>query len=245
MITMGKKRNYPGNRRSPIAHKVDSHRRDGHSVDGYERGSGSKVSSDQVIPLSGRKSNAEAFIVTLKYEDKTSEKINVFAPRGAYKKALDEALEERTHQEMPMEINILDPSLGEVISFIGKGIGTGLKYVKSGIVKATPHIKKGLKKAGRGIGRGAKAVGKGIGRRAVTYAQRKEAERLVNRSYSENLSRRAIARTKLKTKYPEIYDNCDFSTREMSRIRREREKQKKAREKSYKEQRKKIKKFFS
>lgn len=260
-----KRRNYPGHRRPPIAHKVDGHRRDGHSVSGYERGSGGRSSPSTV---SRRGVRAEAFIITMKYKDGSSETINVIAPVGDYKKALDEAMEERTHKAKPVEINILDPSLGEVIKYLSEGVGTGLKYVKEGVEEAKPHVVAGVKKVGREarirgtqafwkarqfahekqlrrkLKEGTKAVGREIGRKAHSYAQRKEAEKLVNQSYSENLSKRALARTKLKAKYPEIYDNCDFSTREMRRITRKRERESKAREKKAKRQKKEIKRFF-
>ena len=267
-----KRRNYPGHRRPPIAHSVDGHRRDGHSVSGYERGSGGRSSSSTGSRSSVR---AEAFIVTMKYKDGSSEKINVIAPVGAYKKALDEAMEERTHKAKPIEINILDPSLGEVIKYLSEGVGTGLKYVKKGVEKAKPHVVSGVKKvgreakirgtqafwkarqfahekqlrkklgrAGRGLGRGAKALGKGIGEKAISSVQMAEAKRLVNQSYSEDLSKRALARTKLREKYPEIYDNCDFSTRETQRVLKEKRRTVKAREKKYKRQRKQIKKFL-
>lgn len=229
-------RSYPIHRKPPISHKVTSHIRDGHSVGGYTRGSG----RTRTIPISRGKQNAEAFTVTMKYKDGSSEKVNVIAPKGDYKKALDEALEERTHEATPMEINILDPSLGEIIGFIRKGVGTGLKYVKKGIIRASPHVKSGIKRGvkglGRGLGKGARSIAKSV----QASRQNAEAKRLVNHSYSPDPSVRATARTKLKRKYPEVYDNCDFSTRETRSIISERKRAKITKEKKRAKQIKQI-----
>lgn len=216
------KRRYPQHRKPPVSHSVSGHTRGGHSVGSYVRGSGSKYPNSP--SRSSPQSNAEAFVVTMRYRDGTSEKVNVIAPRGAYKKAIDEALEERTHKAKPIEINILDPSLGEVIGFIRRGVGTGLKYVKSGIVKASPHVKSGVRKGAKGLKRGVKSVGRGLSRSVESIRKNREAQRLVNHSYSEDPGKRALARTKLKEKYPEVYDNCDFSRRTTQSIIKARQK---------------------
>lgn len=250
------RRNYPNHRRPPIAHTVNQHSRDGHSVKSYNRGSGARTNSKRLTRVKGRNvdrpldptlgDNAEAFTVTLKYKNGSFEIIHVIAPKGNYQKAISEALEERSqYKKYPVEVNVKDPSLGEIIGFIRKGVGTGLKYVKKGIVKASPHVKSGIKRGAKGLGRGIKRGAVSIAGSVKASRQNAEAKRLVNHSYSEDPGVRATARKKLKQKYPEVYDNCDFSSRstrsELSRrqrIRTQEDKRKKKRSKQ-------IKEFFS
>ena len=217
------KRSYPIHRRSPVSHNVSGHTRDGHSVGGYTRGSG----KTRTIPISRGKTNAEAFTVTLKYGDGAFEIIHVFAPKGDYKKALDEALEERSQQHRyPIEVNVKDPSLGEVIGFIRKGVGTGLKYVKKGIKKASPHVKEGARTLRREFGRSVKSVGRQVSSSISSSLQNREAKRLVRHSYSDDPGVSALARVKLKKKYPEVYDNCDFSRRVKPKTEKSKKKKK-------------------
>ena len=115
-----------------------------------------------------------------------------------YGDALDEAYEERRDSREPIEIELVDPDIGKALKILaregGNAVKIGAKY--------------------------AYAAGKTVGKEAVHAVaesyRRLRIRRLINDSYSPDRVKRAMARSELKTRYPEIYAMCDFSKGKVS-----------------------------
>lgn len=110
-----------------------------------------------------------------------------------YQDALDEAFEEKTDPRQPIEIEIIDPTIGKALRIIAGGVG---KAVKLGAKYA--YI-----------------TGKTVGREAAHAVAKSYRElrlrRLIGEAYSTDKVTRVMARAKLKQRYPETYKICDFS----------------------------------
>lgn len=234
-----KKINYPSVRKKPFRHKVKTHKREGHSINSYERGAGkeSRKAQSRTNSITTRRrvnkvkksGGAEGFTFTFKYKDGSSEKIHIIAGKKGgvtdYKSAVDEALEERTHKEMPIAMDIVDPSIKQTMKFIGKSVGSGMKWTargakragKIGIKVGKLGVKLGRQTAEFGaetvsgaIGLGGRVAGE-MGSTFVTGIQERDARRLVNDAYSNDKVTRMFARKTLQRRYPELYDNMSFS----------------------------------
>jgi hypothetical protein len=179
-------------RKHPIVHRVKSHTRDGKKVITYVRG----TRHLNPLHLSNPTINKpKGYTVTLIYSDKTREEQQVIAT--SYTKAIDEAFENKHNPNMPIEINVIDPSLGEIIHWAGD------------------HAKKYGEIVGRkSIEYGKKAVEAGTNyaiSKAKEVASDHQAKRLVEQSYSPIQSIRILARSKLQANYPEVWRTMDLS----------------------------------
>lgn len=109
--------------------------------------------------------------------------------------ALNQALKVRNSNLKPKRILIVDPTLGQVVSAIGKG----------------------AMKLARGTGKGVKKGLYVAGRTYATYGELKREYRigkvttLVRDAFSENPARRAVARAQLRERYPEVYRNLGLA----------------------------------
>jgi hypothetical protein len=125
----------------------------------------------------------EGFSAKMFYRKGRPETVQVIA--DSFPNAIAEALEERTRTSVPERIDIQDPSLGEVFSFIKKAtVKTGQAMLK-------------------------------VGGHTFKYTQSKWNEsslkKLIRNCYSSDESVRLVARQKLKMQYPDVYDKCSFS----------------------------------
>jgi len=140
-------------------------------------------------------------VFNFKYSKKPGDGETVVVVSTDYHKAMKEAFQEKRDPREPIEIEVIDPDLGRVLRAIG-----------TGAVKAAKIGAKYAYKAGKVMGKeAAMAV-------AESYREMK-VKRLVEKAYSPNRAVRALARAKLKTQYPEIYQVCDFS-RDRPHVRR-------------------------
>lgn len=165
-------------RKSPRIHRVKSHIRKNKHVDSYIRG----VKKQNIHLSKPTIAKPKGYAVTLKYSAKPDDKEKVDVIAINYHRAIDEAFEEKKDKRMPIEIIVVDPSLGEVIHWAGSH---ALKYGKLAAQKAYRTAKSGL----------------------YNY----ETKKLVEQAYSDNRTVRAIARAKLRGKYPEVWDVMDIS----------------------------------
>ena len=213
----GIKLSYPKHRKSPIKHSVKSHVREGGRVRAFQRGKGVKpaVRSFATKRLIQKVPKAKAYICNLTYSNRPGdgETLTIFGPGGmaGYKKVLDECWEEKHDLRDPIEIHVIDPSLGDVLKYVGTGAKKvahlGGKFaVKGG------HI---AYRAGVITGKGLKVAGR-IGAKEAVKTFRSAAERgrvmiILNQCYSKNKYIRITARQKLLKKYPSVYDIAEFS----------------------------------
>jgi len=174
--------NYPSRRKSPVRHQVSGHVRDGKQIAPFMRGKGSRPKKSQRSRVVGRKvdenlpKNELAFTVNFKYSDEPGDGESIIVIADApgdeldeetYRMVLDEAFEERVDTRQPIAVEMEDPSLDAVLSFIGgqakKAGAYGLKTIKKGArVGAKYAIKAAKTGAKYGVAvtkAGAKAVG--------------------------------------------------------------------------------------
>lgn len=174
-------------RKSPIKHKIHSHTRNGKRVTSYTRGSGTKIKKKLSNP---NPQKPKGYTVKLRYSNKPRDLETVKVISTSYMRAMDEALEERIDKRKPIEVTIIDPSIGEVLKWAGS---RALKYG----------------------GKAVKAVAKGAyysAKRSVeSHVDDWKAEKLIEQAYSKNKGRRILARAKLKKFYPHVYDIMDIS----------------------------------
>jgi len=222
-------------RKFPVRHRVKSHKREGKRVKSYERGKGTHPPRVRTIKRKINSSTTEprvkGYVVNLTYEDGTGESLTLFGPPGmsGYQKIVDEAFEEKTDPRDPVEVQVLDPSLGEVLRVVGSGLKKaghiGAKYMirgghiaKQTAIAAKPHLKKGIK-AGvhytkRGIrvsGKVAKITGRYAATSLASVAHDAIAKKLLQDAYSPDRVKRTIARVRLKKSFPDVYDIAHFS----------------------------------
>ena len=175
-------------RKKPVRHHVNSHMRQSKRVRAHWKGSGQpkpKITRRR-IPQTGTATKPKAYTVNFRYSDKKGDGESVVVISTRYKKALDEAFEEKKDARQPIEIEIIDPNLGRMLHIIGKGVA---KVAKLGI----KYSYKGVKVLGR---EAAHAVAK-------SYRELR-LRRLIDEAYSEDRVTRVMARAKLKQRYPEI-----------------------------------------
>lgn len=226
---------YPSGRKSPHKHTVSGHKRRGKWVQPFDRGRGTrplKVRRSRVVGGKGDlPTNELAFTVNFKYSDKPGDGESVIVIADApgdkldaktYRRVLGEAFEEKVDTREPIEVDMIDPSLGAVLSFIGKAAkkagAFGLKAIKKG---AEVGAKYGIRavKAGTRLGaKGARAAARGVkvgltesSKLALYEIERARTRMLIRQCYSEDPIERRSARIALKRLFPDIYDICDFS----------------------------------
>lgn len=177
-------KNYPSHRHTPVRHKVKAHTRKGKPVKSFMRGSGSKSTKKVASPTVKAKNKPKGYTVKFKYTAKDTEIIKVIAP--SYQDALDEGFEEKEDSRTPIEITVIDPSLGEVIHWAGS--------------RAAEYSKKAAKKAAK----------KGKEYVKSQYSDYK-IKRLIDQAYSSNKSTSFLARSKLKRDHPDVWDIMSIS----------------------------------
>jgi len=192
-------------RKSPRKHSVKSHVRSGYRVSNYVRGQGTRnlpsfTSRRKII----KTDEPKAYTCNFKYSEKKGDGESVVVISTSYDKALKEAFQEKTDPREPIEIEIVDPSIGEALRILARGAGQAVKL-------------------------GAKytyVAGKTVAKEAAFAVARayrsQKVRRLIEESYSPDRATRAMARAKLRTQYPEIYSACDFSRDRAPRIWKER-----------------------
>jgi hypothetical protein len=173
-------------RKSPIKHQVRSHKRKGKAVRSYVRGHGAKTQSHVANPTIKPKNKPKGFTVILTYskDPKDKEVIKVIAT--SYTRAIDEAFEEKTDKRIPIEIRVIDPSIGEVLRWAGS---KALEYGKKAAVAAGHYTKEKLKEQ---------------------YSDVK-IKMLIDQAYSTNRGTRLLARAKLRRDHPEVWNVMDIS----------------------------------
>lgn len=170
-------------RKSPLKHKVNSYTRNGKKVTSYVRGKGTKSSKKSANPTPVK---PKGYTVTLRYSKKAHDIEVVKVIATSYQRAVDEALEEKVDSRQPIEMEIVDPSIGEIIRWAGsRTLEAGERAVRAG-------------------GRYAKS------KLRESYDDW-EARKLVDQAYSPNKAVRMVARSKLKNKFPLVWDVMDIS----------------------------------
>ena len=182
------------NRKSPTVHRVKPHTRGGKKVSTYIRGTRHLNPLHLSNPVLNK---PKGYTVTLVYSNKLfdHEKQEVIAT--SYTRAIDEAFENKHDPRTPIEISVIDPSLGEIIHWAGE------------------HAKK----YGEIAGKKTFEYGKKAAIAGTNYAMTKakeiasdyQAKRLIEQSYSPNRGTRTLARTKLQRDYPEVWRTMDIS----------------------------------
>jgi len=200
-------------------------RRDGTSVRGYVRGSGVKSKYTRRKVVGAAEEGDLGYVVNFKYSDKPGdgESVLVFTDptataEEAYTKAMDEAFEERVDSRRPVEIDLVDPSVGAMLKWVGERVKGTIAYGKPVLKKAAKLGAKYAVRASMATAKTAKRVAKagvGAGKELVKLTafsvERKMIERLIRDCYSKNKITRVASRHALKKRYPDIYDMCDFS----------------------------------
>lgn len=181
-------------RKSPIRHKVSSYTRKGKRVQGYTRGSGIKTTKKISKPTLGK---PKGWTITLRYSKKPHDIEVVKVIATSYQRAVDEALEEKMDKRQPIEMEIVDPSIGEIVRWAGK---RAVKYGKKAVV------------AGGKLAKSAAVAGGQFAKQKLKESYSEwEVKQWINQAYSPNKATRLVARAKLKNLRPDIYDVMDFS----------------------------------
>ena len=215
---------YPRTRRSPIEHDVGGYTRLGVRVSGYKRGSGKGTPRRSRMVGNPKEDSTSigphAFTFNFEYGPGDGESVIVFSDN--YQDASDEAWEERKDTRVPISVEAIDPDIGAALKWMGKKAMAGYAYGKPKIMKAT-HLgaKYAIRGAKAGI-RGGKSVArtgygatktavKGSAKLLAFGAQSKLIENLLRLCYQEDIAKRTAARAALKSRYPSVYEMCDFS----------------------------------
>lgn len=117
-------------RKSPVRHQVNSYTRNGTRIRAYLRGSGRK----KLTAIANPTLSPKGYVVNFTFPDKTKETVKVIST--SYNAAIDEAFEEKVSKQEPVEIHIIDPSLGEIVSWARQRVSTTAKKVWSEAKKA-------------------------------------------------------------------------------------------------------------
>lgn len=230
-------------RKTPHRHQVtDYTRENGRHVSSYMRGRGERVNQrshpHQVV---GRMADeplkeAKSMTVNFTYSDEPDDGESVIVivdpnlpADEAYKKALDEAFEEKVDPRWPIKTELVDPSIGAVLEFIGKGAkkvgelslsgakALGRKGVEASKLGAKYAIRAGhvakqvAIRTGKAGYEAAKATLAESAKMALFELQRRRVQVLLRDADSKNTIIRRSARWALKRYYPDVYDICSFS----------------------------------
>lgn len=209
-------------RKTPRIHRVKTHVRKNKRVKSYLRGVRKHTTlSKPTINWKKGKETPKGYTVTLKYSDTEKEEIKVIATN--YHRAIDEAFEEKTDKRIPIEINVVDPSLGEIIHWAGS---RALKYGKLAASKALEKAKelhedyttrKLLEQSQSGS-----YVEREMAKRKLSRLEEKKqrakaqtsdisVQQLIDQAYSKNKTAKTFARAKLRKEYPHVWDVMDIS----------------------------------
>jgi hypothetical protein len=209
-------------RKHPIKHIVKGHKKtDGTIVRTYKRGAGGKV----VKTKKGGPAMAigpKAFTANFIYSNKKDDGESVVVIADSYASALDEAYEERTSRRTPIAVDLIDPSISSVLSFIGntakeaatRGVQAIRKHGETAVKLGAKYAVKGGNVAFDVAKKGTKAGAQALKATATEYVSKVEQEnvrKLINAAYSSDRIKRNAARTTIKNFYPEVYDIMDFS----------------------------------
>ena len=173
-------------RNSPRKHVVKPHTRKGKKVGSYVRGTGTSKKTPIVKHTkmydNSTKMGPKAFTVNFSYNAEETDGETVIVIADSYDAALDEAYEERVDNRNPYSIEIIDPDLKAVLSFVsnaGKKVGgaalhaaqRGSGYALKGIKSASSlggkyaiKAAKGGVKVGKVLGKGGYRVGRALGK---------------------------------------------------------------------------------
>jgi len=172
-------------RKTPQKHIVKSHnRKNGKTrVKSYIRGRSIKTITNLSRPTIKK---PKGYTITLTYSNKTKDKETQKVIATSYTRAIDEAFENKHDPRLPIEISVIDPSLGEIIHWAGEH---AKKYGEIAIKKAGAIVVDEAKKQ---------------------YSDHK-ARQLIEQSYSNNRGIRILARAKLRQEYPHVWRTMDIS----------------------------------
>lgn len=227
-VKRGQKIKYPKERRKPVKHTVHAHTRRGKRVKAFQRGSGTKSRVHRRSRVVGKpfdedtKMKELGFTVDFTYESPPHESVIVIA--DSYQAALEEAFDERVDTRAPIEVNVIDPDLDQILKFVGEGAKKAGAYGLKGIKKAgkvgAKYSIRGVKAGTRLGAEGARAVARGVkvglteSSKLLLYeAERAKVRLLLKKCYSKDRIERLSARAALKKFFPDIYDICSFSPR--------------------------------
>jgi hypothetical protein len=150
----------------------------------------------------------KAYTINFKYPE-GGESVIVIA--NSYASALDEAYEERASTSNPTEVEIIDPTISSVLSFIGNTAKEAASRGVQAIRKyGVPAAKLGAKYAIKGARVGAETVRQTATEHAYKF-ELGNVQKLIKASYSDKRLTRNAARRTLKNFYPEVYRIMDFS----------------------------------
>ena len=175
-------------RKSPIKHKVRTHKKKEKIVQNYVRGDGN--SPKLAKPTIAKLNKPKGYTVNFKFSDKPGDVETVKVISTTYLKALDEAFEEKLDERLPTEIQIIDPSIGEILKWAGS---RALKYGKT----ATKKIAKGAYDSAKKM--------------AMSKVSDWKTKKLIEDAYSEDKGTSTLARAKLKRDYPHVWDIIGLS----------------------------------
>ena len=212
-------------RNRPIAHTVKRHKRNGKWVGEFTRGSGERKRPKTVVHKDVFNENTDmgvhAWTVNFDYPGMKPPGETVLIFSDTYKGVQDEAFDERKYKHWePYAIEMIDPTIGQVLSAVGKKTrtiaGLGAKYTITGLKKARKLGVSAVKVTGKA------AVG--AAKESAKYASFRVKSRLVEQLlrdvYGPPGLRRTAAKIQLKNQYPEIWDMANLSLDRAPRRRR-------------------------
>ena len=181
-------------RKTPIKHQVKSYTRKGKTVHTHLRGHGKHTSNHSKLSTPTL-NKPKGYVITLIFDDKTREEQQVIAT--SYTRAIDEAFENKHDSRIPIEINVVDPSIGQIIHWAGDH---ARKY---GEIAAKKSFEYGKRAAQTGV-----TMAKDQAKKQLSDYRAKQ---LIDKSYSPNRGTRTLARAELQRDYPHIWRTMDLS----------------------------------
>jgi hypothetical protein len=201
-----------------VRHRVGAYTREGKRVDSYLRGHGQKSSTiSKTIPKyfdDSTKLGPKGWTINFKYSERKGDGESVIVIANSYESALDQSFETRTEKDrFPISIEIVDPSLGSIISVLRTGrISPEVQKEAEFETRETLH---GAGEALKGFGRGQMAEGK---RKFGELLHGGDIDKLLKNSYSSDPAIRTRSRAELKRKYPEVYAHADFAPQRVETV---------------------------
>jgi len=203
-------------KKRPGFHKVGKHKRNGKWVEEFTRGKGETRRKKTVVHKKVFNEDTDmgvhAWTVNFEYPGMKPPGETVLVFSDTYNGVIDEAFDERMYQHwQPYAAELIDPSIGQVLSAVGKGVkkvsGLGAKYAITGLRKAGSV---GVA-AGRAVGEGAIMAARESGKYASFRVKSRLVEQLLKDVYGPPGLRRTAAKIQLETQYPEIWDMTSLS----------------------------------
>lgn len=220
------------NRKSPHAHTVSGFtKKNGKQVSAYNRGSGAprpkNKRAKRVVGKPTGGGDIHGYVVNLKYSNRKGDGESILAISDQdtktilkdYKEILDEAFEEKADSRVPIAVEIVDPSVGELIRVMGRKVEGTIKW---GAPKAIRAGKIGAKFAIKATMISARTLKSGA-ELAAYKGQTMLAESMLKPCWQKDKAKQTAARNALRLRFPTLYDMCEFSReRTISRRRRRR-----------------------